>query len=261
MKKSVTIIISIVAVIVLVVSVYAVLRGKKNVFYDDNGQTHVVMTNFFGEFIQDEYGNLYERATDAYGENITKRYIFPDKVVNKSGNKIENAFIKLKIPHGWEDLSGNDKIAMKHKGDCKQNNKTCCQMSIRYDIMADPSNLYAKYKGTARYLVETLSEFDNLKEYETTVFGLKAKAISYSAVKEDGVFYYYIVEQGLAVFEIELYAHNGCFTEAEIIEMLEKAYVLKDLGGERPEIPSTTLPSEETEEAVTEPSSTSAKTE
>lgn len=258
MKKSVTVTISIVAVIILAITVYTVLRGKKNVIYDIDGQTHVVMTNFYGEFIQDEYGQLFERATNSAGESITKAYIFPDRVVNKSGTKVENAFIKLKIPRGWDDLSTNDKIGMTHKGACTDATKACCQMSIRYDIMADPNALYNDYKGTARYLVESFDEFDDFKEYETEIFGLKARAMSYSATKEDGVFYYYLVEQGLALFEIEIYAHNGCYTEAEAIELAEKQYTLKDLGGERPEIPSTTVP---VEEDTTEASTTTTAAE
>lgn len=258
MKKSVTVTISIIAVIVLAITVYTVLRGKKNVIHDQDGQTHVVMTNFYGEFIQDEYGQLFERATNSAGESITKSYIFPERVVNKSGTKIENAFIKLKIPRGWEDLSTNDKIGMTHKGACTDATKACCQTSVRYDIMADPDALYNKYKGTARFLVESFNEFDDFKEYETEIFGLKARAMSYSAKNENGVFYYYLVEQGLALFEIELYAHNDCYTEDEIKALAEKQYVLKDLGGERPEIPSTSAPSEEAD--ATEASSTTTTT-
>lgn len=258
MKKSVTVTISIIAVIVLAITVYTVLRGKKNVIHDQDGQTHVVMTNFYGEFIQDEYGQLFERATNSAGESITKSYIFPERVVNKSGTKIENAFIKLKIPRGWEDLSTNDKIGMTHNGACKDATKACCQTSVRYDIMADPDALYNKYKGTARFLVESFNEFDDFKEYETEIFGLKARAMSYSAKNENGVFYYYLVEQGLALFEIELYAHNDCYTEDEIKALAEKQYVLKDLGGERPEIPSTSAPSEEAD--ATEASSTTTTT-
>ena len=78
--------------------------------------------------------------------------------------------------------------------------------------------------------------------------------MSYSAEKENGVFYYYLIEKGLALFEIEIYAHNDCFTEAEIIAIAEKQFELKDLGGKRPESPSTTAPSEEAD--ATEPSST-----
>jgi hypothetical protein len=46
-------------------------------------------------------------------------------------------------------------------------------------------------------------------------------------------------------FEIEFFANDRCFTEEEIKEAIEKAYVLKDLGGVRPTLPSTEASSED----------------
>lgn len=255
------IIFAVVALVLVAVIVFVVARGRKEVIVDNNGQTHIVVTDFWGNFVQDEYGNLFEKVTDDQGNKVTKGYIFPDRVVNKSGNKIENAFISLKIPKGWADFCTNDLIAIQHEGPCMDSNKPQCEIKIRYDIMADPNALYATEKGLARGYTEKIDGFADLKEYETEIFGLKARAMSYTSGHGEGTYYYYIVEQGLALFEIRAYACNSCFDEASLIEQMEKAYTLKNLGGERPEIPSTEAPTEENfEEDVTEPSTSGTST-
>ena len=256
------IVFAVVVLIVVAVIVFFIARGKKDVIVDDNGQTHIVVTDVWGNFVQNEYGNLYEKVKDEQGNSITKGYIFPDRVVNKKGDKIENAFICLKLRKNWADFCTNDLIAIQHEGACMDMNKPQCEVKIRYDIMADPNNLYAKEKGLARAYTEKIDSFGDFKEYETEIFGLKARAMSYTSNHGEGTYYYYLVEQGLALFEIRAYADNECFTEEAFIEEIEKSYTLKDLGGVRPEIPSTEAPTEEVfEEEATEPSSsaTSAK--
>ena len=251
-----------VALILVAVIVFVVVRGRKDIIVDNFGQTHIVVTNFWGEFKQDEYGNLFEKVTDEQGNKVTKGYIFPDRVTNKKGDKIENAFIKLHIRKNWADFSHNDFLSIQHEGNCA-NNETHCQVDIRYDIMADENMLYNKEKSFARAYVEKIpTVYGNFKEYETEIFGLSARAMSYT-VKSDnseGTVYYYIVEQGLAAFEIRVHAENSCFaSEEEMIKEIEKSYKLKDLGGTRPEVPSTEAPSEEfLEEELTSGESTSA---
>lgn len=251
------IVFAVAALILVAVIVFFVARGKKDVFVDEQGLTHIVVTDAHGEFVQDEYGNLFEKVTNANGVKSTKSYIFPDRVVNKSGKKIENAFIKLKLSGKWSDYCANDYLGMQHNGVCKDNGKPLCEVKVRYDIMADPNALYATEKGLARGYVEKIDGFDNLKEYETEILGLKAKAISYTSNHGEGTFYYYLVEKGLALFEIRAFGYNECFTEAELIAEIEDAFELKDLGGTRPEIPSTEAPTEKASEAST--SAASAK--
>lgn len=257
-----------IALVLVVVIVFVVVRGRKDVIVDKFGQTHIVVTNFWGEFVQDEYGNLYEKVTDEQGNKATKSYIFPDRVKNKKGDKIENAFIKLHIKKGWADFSHNDFLSIQHEGNCASNT-THCQVEIRYDIMADENSLYSKEKGLARAYVEKIpSVYGNLKEYETEIFGLSARAMSYTVKSDasDATVYYYLVEQGLAAFEIRVHAENSCFaSEEDVIKEIEKAYTLKDLGGTRPEVPSTEAPTDEfieeessSESSTSEPSSTSS---
>lgn len=245
------IVFAVAALILVAIIIFFVARGKKDAIVDEQGQTHIVVTDIHGEFVQDEYGNLFEKVTDANGVKSTKSYIFPDKIVNKSGKKIENAFIKLKLGGKWSDYSTNDYLGMQHNGVCKDNGKPLCEVKIRYDIMSDPNALYATEKGLARGYVEKIDGFDNLKEYETEIFGLKARAISYTSNHGEGTFYYYLVEQGLALFEIRAFGYNECFAEAELIAEIEEAFELKNLGGTRPEIPSTEAPTEETSEEST----------
>lgn len=250
MKKS----IAIISVLVILLSITFTACSKKNVIVDENGEEHILLTDKEGNFVQDEYGGVFEVVTDSDGETKTENFIFPDRVTNKKGDEIENTFIKLDIPRKWTNFSGNDKLSIQHKGECLDMNKTQCQVEVRWDVMAANETLYEAYRGPVRWLIEARTEFDDLKEYETEICGLSAQAISYRAVNESGTFYYYLVERGLAAFEIEAYACDDCFTEDEIKELITKAYTLKDLGGVRPTAPST----EATSEDVSDTSSTAA---
>ena len=84
-------------------------------------------------------------------------------------------------------------------------------------MLCATEKLYATEKGLARGYVEKIDGFDNLKEYETEILGLKARAISYTSNHGEGTFYYYLVEKGLALFEIRAFGYNECFTEAALI--------------------------------------------
>lgn len=241
MKKS----IALISALIILLSVSFTACSKKNIIYDENGEKHVLLTDKNGNFVQDEYGVIYEVITNSRGEQETKNFVFPNRITNKRNTKIENTFIKLDVPRGWTDFSNGDKLSIQHKGECLDMNKTRCQIDVRYDVMAANDILYEDYIAPVRWLVKTQTSFDDLKEYETEICGLPAKAVSYRAVDEGGTFYYYLVERGLAAFEIEIYAGDDCFTEDEIKEVVAKAYTLKDLGGVRPTVPST----EEGEEA------------
>ncbi|MBR5262241.1 MAG: hypothetical protein IKV49_00325 [Clostridia bacterium] len=245
MKKS----IAVISVLILVLSITFTACSKKNVIYDENGEKHVILTDKHGDFVQDEYGGIYEVITNSLGEKETKGFVFPDRVTNKRGNKIENSFIKLKVPKGWSDFSANNKLSIQHGGECFDMQEAQCQVDIKWDVMGASDDIYENYMGPVRWLVESQFNFGDLKEYETEIFGLPARAVSYRTDGEGGTFYYYLVERGLAAFEIEAYACDRCFTEDEIKEVIEKAYTLKDLGGVRP-----TVPSEESTEASSDAS-------
>ena len=242
MKKS----IAVISVLLVLLSITFTACSKKNVIVDQNGEKHVLLTDKHGDFVQDEYGVVYAVITNSLGEEKTKAFNFPDRITNKFGNKIENTFIKLKVPNGWRDFSNGNKISIQHNGKCLDMNRAKCQIDVKWNIMAASHSLYEDYMSPVRWLVENQVDFGDLKEYETEICGLSAKAVSYRAEKEGGTFYYYLVERGLAAFEIEIYACDDCFTEDEIKEVFEKAYTLKDLGGVRPTVPST-----EAEEEIT----------
>ncbi|MBR3835733.1 MAG: hypothetical protein IKJ69_02950 [Clostridia bacterium] len=235
MKKS----IALISVLIILLSITFTACSKKNVVIDEDGEKHVLLTDKNGEFVQDEYGVVFEVVTDSRGETETKRFDFPDRVTNKRGNKIENSFVKLHVPSKWTDFSLADKLSMKHKGKaCLDMNKTQCQVDVKWNVMLTNEKLYEDYRGPVRWLVESQFNFSDLKEYETEICGLPAKAISYRSA-EGGTFYYYLVERGLAAFEIEAYACDECFTEDELKEVISDAYTLKDLGGVRPTAQST----------------------
>ncbi len=242
MKKS----IALISILIIILSVCLTACNGRNVIIDEHGEKHVLATNKDGSFVQDEYGNVFEIVTDASGEKVTKNFIFPDSVTNKRGNEIENTFIVLNIPKKWVNFSINDKLSIKHEGACLDMNTTRCNVDVTWDIMATNDTLYENYMGPVRWLVQSDIGFEDLKEYETEICGLPARAVSYRAVDEGGTFYYYLVERGLAAFEIEAYACDDCFTEDELKEVISDAYTLKDLGGVRPTVPSTEASEEAT---------------
>ena len=230
MKKS----IAFISILIIILSVCLTACNGNNIIVDEDGETHVLATNKDGSLFQNQYGNIFEVLTDENGEKVTKGFVFPEKITNKHGNRIENPFIVLNIPKNWVDFSSNGKISMKHEGTCLDMNTTRCNVDVSWDIMASNEVLYENYMGPVRWLIEYGSGFGDLKEYETEICGLHARAVSYRAVDEGGTFYYYLVERGLAAFEIEAYACDDCFTEDELKEVIADAYTLKDLGGVRP---------------------------
>ncbi len=262
MKKSVIIAICIVLVIAITVGTIIWIDYNRgyNIVVDENGETHVLATNIDGSLVQDEYGGVFEILEDENGDSYTKPFNLPDRVTNKRGNRIENMFIVLKVPKHWSNFSANDKLSIKHEGTCLDLNKVQCQVDVRWEIMASNEQIYEDYIADVKWLVQAGFGFGELKEYETEICGLKATAASYKNTKEGGTFYYYLVERGLAAFEIEAYACDDCFTEDELKEFIADTYTLKDLGGVRPTTPATEESTEETFEDTTATTTTTTTT-
>lgn len=111
-------IIAIVMVTVLIVTCFAACKKKDNIYVDDDGATHVLMTDEEGNTVLNSDGELVVCVTDKdgnvlkdeNGEIQTAAVDFPEVVVNK--NKLETPYYRLTLPDEWEADDGGE-VSMK----------------------------------------------------------------------------------------------------------------------------------------------------
>lgn len=234
MKKSIWV----VSALVVIFAVVFTACGKDVTFVDEYGTTHIAYTKK-GEKQQDEFGNIIE-VTDKNDKTITQAHDFPTLITNKSGSKAENGSLLINVPKGWRLSGVKTKLTLYHSGECTDTNTPHCEINFRYHKLAYLSDIYAQYLGEVKYLVQNSGECSELKEYETKLFGKTVKAISYKFDKSNIYSYCYFIQTGYPVTEIEAYAYDKCYSEEDLIALLEENVTLKDLGGEIPTRPETT---------------------
>lgn len=240
MKKT----IAVVSALILALSVGFTACGKDNTFIDLNGNSHVAV-NENGVTKQDCFGNLYE-VIEKNGTTATQAFDFPAAMTNKAQTWIENGVMRMKVPHGWKPSGNPSKTTLCHTGKCTELGTSSCQIEFKYQSMLTVDEVKENYLGNARWLVERSGECSDLKEYETDLLGLKVKAVSYKFDKSGVMSYCYFLQKDIPVICIEVYTYKDCFTEEDIIELLNKNCKLKDLGKE---IPGTSASTEATEAA------------
>lgn len=238
MKKT----LAIISALILVLSVSLTACGKKNTFTDSYGNTHVAV-NEKGSTKQDEYGNLYE-VVEKDGTTRTQIFEFPSAMTNKSQSWIENGVLRMKVPKGWQTSGLSSQTVLYHSGKCTETGNSHCQIEFTHNTMRSVDELKEKYLEPVRWLVERSGECSDLKEYETELLGLKAKAVSYKFDKTDITCYCYFIQHGIPTIQIEVYAYKDCYSEEAVIELLNENCKLKDLGGEIPTNTTTTASSE-----------------
>lgn len=230
MKKSLLVMSS----LILVFSVAFTACGKKTEFSDKFGNTHVAYTDKKGNLKQDEFGNLYEVVSDIDGKTRTQIYDFPEVMTNKRNTWIENGVLRMNVPKGWRTSGQTQKMILYHSGECTDTGTPHCELNFRYEKMRSLQYVYDEYLGTVKYLTMYSGECSDLKEYETKLFGITVKAISYHLDSTDVDCYCYFVQKEIPVISIEAYAYEPCYTEEELIALLNENCELKDLGGEAP---------------------------
>ena len=245
MKKT----LAVVSALILVLSVGLTACGKKNTFIDHNGNSHVAV-NENGVTKQDCFGNLYE-VIEKDGTTRTQICEFPSAMTNKAQTWIENGVLRMKVPKGWNTSGISSQTVLYHAGKCTDTGNPHCQIGFKYETMKTVDEYKEKYLEPVRWLVERSGECSDLKEYETELLGLKAKAISYKFDKTDVTCYCYFIQQGIPAIEIEVYAYKDCYTEEAVIELLNKYCTLKDLGNEVPTAADITATSSTATEPVT----------
>lgn len=233
MKKSLLAVSS----LILVFAVTLSSCGKNSVYKDEYGNTHVAATEKGGVTKQDKFGNLYEVVTDVDGKTKTQVAKFPDVMTNKSNSWIENGVLHIDVPKGWETSGSSQKIILHHAGECTDTGTPRCELTFTHSTMSTVEEEYAKYLKNVKYLIDNSGECSELKEYETKLLGTTVKAISYKLDKSNIYSYCYFVQKEIPIIRIETYAYDKCYTEDELIALLEECVTLKELGGE---IPTTT---------------------
>ena len=239
MKKSLVVI----SALTLTLSIAFTACGNKNTFLDDTGNSHVALTEKNGNYKQDKMGDLYE-VIEKDGTTATQLCEFPAAMTNKAQTWIENAVVHMKVPKGWKTSGVSRQTVLYHSGKCTETDNSHCQIEFKYNSMRTVDEMKEKYLEPVRWLVQKSGECSDLKEYDTEILGLKAKAVSYKFDKTDITCYCYFIQQGYPVIQIETYAYKDCFTEEAMIELINQNCTLKDLGGE---IPSTTTTAAETQ--------------
>lgn len=248
-----------ISALVIAFSVTLTACGKKQLEYiDGDGNRRVAVTEKGGSIVQNEYGDLYIVETDNNGETKTRAASFPEVMTNKSNSVIENGAVKVNVPKGWETSGLTSVMKICHNsGKCVKKGSPNCEISFSYELNKPIDDLYQKYLGEIQTIINTKMGVD-LKEYEKEVLGKTAKVIYYKIDNADVNCYCYLLMNGPFATRIEAYTSDCCYSEDELIALLNECCTLKDLGGKTPDFP-TTAPTEIPTEAASQ-TATSAVT-
>lgn len=226
-----------VSALILVLSVLLTSCGKKNVYVDDEGNSHKFITNDDGSRKLDRFGNFYEVVTDKNSKTTaTQLYAYDSVSTNKAKSVVENQFIKIKVPNDWKFEETSNKILLHHSGKCTKAGDAACEISIDSSVSLGVDALYEKKISPARWLTEYSGECGKLNEYDTKVLGCSAKAFSYTLNETDMTCCNYFFKKGVYTVNIEVFAYKDCYTEEQILELLTEICTLKNL----PESQTTT---------------------
>ena len=206
MKKSLIIISS----LLLVFSVALTACGSKNTIVDKDGKT-------------------YTYVTDENGNKVTQIYEFPDKITNKRNTKIENAVVSINVPDGWEVSEDTSFVRLRHNGKCTKSGVAACQLDFGYQQNLTLQETYNEYLTNVVKLSSLGDSISDIKEYEVTLMGKNAKAISYRVASENTDVYYFCIDNGEPMIEITAYVYDKCYDKDSIVELISSCATVKEL--------------------------------
>ena len=181
MKKSLIII----SALLLVFATALTACGNKNVIVDKNGRTYTPVTDKDGNKQQDKWGRLIIEQTDEDGSKVTQPYDFPDKITNKRNTEIENAVVSIKVPSDWAVSKETSFVRLRHSGKCTKSGVAACQIDFGYRQNRTLQETYNEYLINIVQLSQMGDSISDIKEYEVTLMGKNAKAISYRVASEN----------------------------------------------------------------------------
>lgn len=225
MKKSLIII----SAILLVFSVVLTACGNKNIIIDKNGHSFVPVTNEEGTKLQDKWGRLIIEQTDEDGSKVTQPYIFPDKITNKRNSEIENAVVSVKVPKSWSVSKETSFVRLRHSGKCTKSGVPACQLDFGYTQNKTLQEAYNEYLYNIVKLSQMGDSISDIKEYEVTLMGRNAKAISYRVTSENADVFYYCIDDGEPMIEITASVYDKCYNNDSIVELINSCATIKEL--------------------------------
>lgn len=225
MKKTLIVI----SALLLVFSVGLTACGNKDIIVDESGHSYKVVTKKDGDMLQDKWGRLIIEKTDSDGNKVTQPYNFPDKITNKSNSKIENAVVSINVPSGWEVSKETSFIRIKHKGKCVKSDAPACQLEFGYTENKTLQEAYNDYlQQTAK--INTISDLiSDITEFEVTLMGKNAKAISYRIDSEGMNVFYFCIDDGEPMIEVKVFVYDKCYDKDSIVELINSCATVKEL--------------------------------
>ena len=225
MKKSLVIL----SALLLVFATVLTACGNKNVITDKYGHTYVPVTDENGSKAQDKWGRLIIEKTDEDGNKYTQPYEFPEKITNKRNTEIENAVVSVKVPSGWSVSEETSFVRLRHSGKCTKSGVAACQIDFGYKENRTLQQTYNEYLINVVKLSELGDSISDIKEYEVTLMGKNAKAISYRVDSENTDVYYFCIDDGEPMIEITASVYDKCYTGDSMVELINSCATVKEL--------------------------------
>lgn len=221
-------IIACLAVVILLISLFSGC-GKTEII-DKEGNTHAAIKEKGGELAQDKYGNLLEEIEDENGKKVTQPFTYPDFIKN-SKDEVQNAYFKIKLPNDWTFDESASKFKLQHQGECAKKGEAKCEITIDSAGHGDVEVYYANRLGTEKIIEESISDLiTEIKEFETKLFGIQAKAFS-CKYSTGSTIYYFTFQYAYAAIGINAIVMDTCQQSGfNIEEFIAQQFTLKDLG-------------------------------
>jgi hypothetical protein len=213
----------------VVFSVVLTACGNSNVIVDKDGYTYIAVTDEDGSKVQDKWGRLIIENTDADGNSVTQVYEFPDKITNKRNTKAENAVVNVTVPDGWEISQETSFLRLRHSGKCTKSGISACQIDFSYQQNLTLQETYNEYLTNTVKLSSVGGEISDITEYEVTLMGKNAKAISYRVASENTDVYYFCIDDGEPMIEITASVYDKCYDKDSIVELINSCATVKEL--------------------------------
>ena len=225
MKKSLIII----SALLLVFAIALTACGTKNVIVDKDGYSYVPVTDEDGSKQQDKWGSLIIEKTDEDGSKVTQPYEFPDKITNKRNSEIENAVVSIKVPDNWAVSKETSFVRLRHTGKCTKSGVSACQIDFEYKQNRTLQETYNEYLYNIVKLSSMGDSISDIKEYEVTLMGKNAKAISYQVASENTDVFYFCIDDGEPMIEITASVYDKCYDSDSIVELISSCATVKEL--------------------------------
>lgn len=218
-----------VSALIIVFSILFTACGKEQILITDiGGETHVAVTDKDGNIVNNQYGEYFEVITDENGETKTQAAVFPEVVTDKANSYAENAVLRMDLPHGWKNFGITSKMKITHTGECTKKGSSNCEITFSYDFQLLKDDLYQNYLREIQTIINS-DTGKKLNVYDKEVLGHTAKTVYYE-LPDDIKCYCFFIQNGSVSVQIEAYVLDCCYTEDQLIAMLNANCTLKDYG-------------------------------